>query len=109
MRWPLGIVIAFAVSLVAGALAGPSPAGSHMRTGTAHAHPADAHPQSPGDSHPEGKSASDCCMLACVPVILNASAPALAPLRLAGRIAPASVRYMAASRVEPPFHPPQTG
>ena len=109
MRWPLGIVIAISVSLVVIAVAGPTPAGSHMRADTAHAEQAEPNHQTSGHSQTEGQTGTECCMLACVPVILNAYAPALAQLRLAGRIAPASVRYMAAHRVEPPFHPPQTG
>jgi len=96
-----------AVLLVAGgwswpALAADAPAVAvHVQTGDAHDHsPAPGHGQ-------ENGAAAACCVLACVPVILNADSPARVRLVSSGPVAPLLARGELSYRGEPPFHPPR--
>jgi ABC-type nickel/cobalt efflux system permease component RcnA len=110
VRWSVGIIIAFAVSLVVSALMGPSPASAHMnhmKTDAAHAHPAVSHHQTPDHSQDDAKADGACCMLACVPVIMNERPPAQVRLRVTECVAPLLDRITAMHRGEPPFHPPR--
>lgn len=107
MRWSIGIIIAFAVSLAVSALTGPSPASAHVNADVAHAHPAVAHHQTSDHSQDDAKADGACCMLACVPVILNERPPAQVRLRVTQRVAPLLARVAAVHRGEPPFHPPR--
>ncbi len=112
MRWSVGIIIAFSVSLVVSALMGPSPAAAHLNTDhmnidAAHTDSAASHHQTSDHSQDDTKADGGCCMLACVPVIMNERPPAQVRLRVTGRIAPALARITAVHRSEPPFHPPR--
>ncbi len=110
MRWPLGIIIAFSVSLVVSALTGPSPAAAHMnhtKTDAAHTHPVASHHQTPDQSQNDAKNGGGCCMLACVPVIVQEQPPLQIRLRLTECVTPLLARTAAPHRGEPPFHPPR--
>lgn len=114
MRWFLRLIViyAFAASLVAGGLMGPSSAAAHSgaesaQADTHHAASAASHHPSPDHSQ-DGASMDDgCCMLACTPVVLAVSSPVRLHLRAAECLAPALVQAMAPQRSEPPFHPPR--
>ncbi len=108
MRWSLGIIIAFTVSLVVSALMGPSPAAAHVNGGAGHAQAAASHHPAPEHhSQDDAKANGACCMLACVPVIMNERPPVQVRLRVTERIAPLLTRITAMQRGEPPFHPPR--
>ncbi len=107
MRLSIGIIIAFTVSLVVSALMGPSPAAAHMDIKTAHTHSAVSHHQTPDHSQNDAKADGACCMLACVPVIMNERPPAQIRLCVTERVAPSLARITAEQRGEPPFHPPR--
>ncbi|MCK9993765.1 MAG: hypothetical protein Dbin4_02285 [Alphaproteobacteria bacterium] len=112
MRWSVGIIIAFTVSLVVSALMGPSPVAAHLNTDhmkidAAHTHPAVFHHQTPDHSQDDAKSDGICCMLTCVPVIMNERPPAQVRLRATERVAPMLARITAVHRGDPPFHPPR--
>lgn len=107
MRWSIGIIIAFTVSLVVSALMGPSPAAAHMSIDTAHTHSAVSHHQVPDHSQDDAKSGGACCMLACTPTVLAVSSPMQVRLRVTERVAPLLARITAVQRGEPPFHPPR--
>ncbi len=112
MRWSVGIIIAFTVSLVMSALMGPSPAAAHLNTDhmnidAAHTHSAASHHQTPDHSQDDAKANGACCMQACVPVIMNERPPAQVRLRVTECVAPALARITIVHRGEPPFHPPR--
>ncbi len=107
MRWSLGIIIAFTVSLVVSALMGPSPAAARMKLDSAHTHSAVPHQQTPAHSHDDAKIGSACCMLACTPVVLAVSSPMQVRLRVTECASPVLARIAAVHRGEPPFHPPR--
>ncbi|MFZ5931943.1 MAG: hypothetical protein ACOY15_12110 [Pseudomonadota bacterium] len=112
MRWSVGIIIAFTVSLVVSALLGPSPAAAHLTTNhmkidAAHTHAAASHHPTPDHSQDDAKAGGTCCMQACVPVIMNERPPAQVRLRATERVAPMLARITAVYRGEPPFHPPR--
>ena len=110
MRWSIGILIAFTVSLVVSALMGPSPAAAHMnhiKIDAAHTHSAVPHHQTPDPSQDDAKAGGDCCMLARTPAVLAVSSVALVHLRVTERVAPIIARSAAAQRGDPPFHPPR--
>ena len=110
MRWSIGILIAFTVSLVVSALMGPSPAAAHMNhmeTDAAHTHSAAAHHQTSDHSQDDAKADGACCMLACVPVIMNERPLVQVRLRVTERIAPLLARLTVMHLGEPPFHPPR--
>ena len=110
MRRSLGIIIAFTVSLAVNALMGPSLASAHMnhvKIDAAHTHPAAPHHQTSDHSQNHAEADGACCMLACVPVILNERPPAQVRLRVTERVAPLLARIAAVRRGEPPFHPPR--
>lgn len=110
VRRSWGVIIAFSVSLVISALMGPSPAAAHMnhmKIDAAHTHSAVSHHQTPDHSQNDAKADGACCMLACVPVIMNERPPAQIRLRVTERIAPLFARLTVMYRGEPPFHPPR--
>ncbi len=110
MQWSLGIIFAFSVSLVVSALTGPSPAAAHMnhtKTDAAHTHPVASHHQTPDHSQNDAKNGGGCCMLACVPVIVQEQPPLQIRLRVTECVAPLLARSAAPHRGEPPFHPPR--
>ncbi len=102
------VVIVCAMVLALGGLGQPSAArtGPDIGPGAAASHTSSGHDHSPADQQNTENSA-DCCMLACVPVILNACSAAKTLLQLEAEIAPVAAVYVAKHRGEPPFHPPR--
>lgn len=108
MRWSLGIIVAFTVSLAMSALMGPSPVAVHMNADTAQTYLAVPHHPAPVHSqHDDADAGVSCCMLACTPAVLAVSSPTLVHLRVTERVAPTIARSAAAQRGDPPFHPPR--
>jgi len=106
-RWAgKAVVIVCAVVLALGGLGLPSAGMMGPGSSAAAAHNGAGHDRAPDDQQ-NSENSGDCCMLACVPVILNTSSPANVRLHLEGKIAPIAANHLASHRSEPPFHPPR--